>query len=287
MPGLARMSAGLTILVLLGLALLVLLARLRPVELLNRLIPSAGYRVRSFDYGADPLQRMDLYLPERASERPLVVFVYGGAWREGSRRDYRFIGQALCALGHPVLIPDYRRYPGVRFPDFIDDVANAIADLQQHAGDRLGQPLQRFILMGHSAGAHSAALLFTDPLWLRRAGVAVQPLALIGLAGPYDLPLDDPEVTPVFADRPPIEVNPVLQVRSGLPPVLLLHGAADGRVWPMHSWRFATRLREAGNPVRLRRYPRVGHVRVVAALAWPLRFIGRTHADVKRFLGSL
>lgn len=71
---------------------------------------------------------LDVYLPDTAARRPLpvVVFFYGGAWEGGSRDDYRFVGASLAARGVMTVIADYRVYPEVVFPTFIEDAALAL-----------------------------------------------------------------------------------------------------------------------------------------------------------------
>ena len=55
----------------------------------------------------------------------MVVFFYGGSWNRGDRAQYRFVGEALAARGIVTVIPDYRLYPEVRYPDFLKDNAAA------------------------------------------------------------------------------------------------------------------------------------------------------------------
>ena len=53
---------------------------------------------RNISYGAAPRQRLDVYRPANAqSPRPVVVFVYGGGWRSGSKANYRFVADALIS----------------------------------------------------------------------------------------------------------------------------------------------------------------------------------------------
>jgi acetyl esterase/lipase len=68
-----------------------------------------------------------------------------------------------------VVLPDYRLYPQVRFPDFVDDAAHAFLWVHQHIGDYGGNPAQLYV-MGHSAGAHQAAMLAFEPRVLAAAG---------------------------------------------------------------------------------------------------------------------
>ena len=78
-------------------------------------------------YGSDPRQRLDVYSPPRAGNRPVVVFWYGGSWVTGRKSEYRFVGTTLAEHGIVAVIADYRLYPQVHFPAFDEDGARAVA----------------------------------------------------------------------------------------------------------------------------------------------------------------
>ena len=256
-----------------------------PAALLNITVPRDGYaREADLPYGPDARQRLDVYRPHRPAERPCtVVFFYGGSWDSGSKADYLFVGQALAEAGHTAVIPDYRTWPEVRFPAFVEDGAAAVRWTAAR-GD--GRPL---VVMGHSAGAHIALMLATDTPYLARAGFDRRDLAgAIGLAGPYDfLPLTSPRLVEIFGSRDDPATQPITFARAPLPPALLVHGLADRIVLPRNSERLAGAWRAAGAPVELRLYPGVGHVDVVAAMASLLRARAPTLADVNAWLARL
>ena len=235
---------------------------------------NAGVRdgdVRSFEYDAGHDLALDLYRPVAARPAPVVVFLYGGSWRNGERNYYRFVGTALARRGVLVIIPDYRKAPAAPFPAFMDDAARAVAWARAHAAEHGGDPA-RIHVMGHSAGAHIAALLATDDQYLRRVGMAPRDLAgVVGLAGPYDfLPITDPKIKDVFgaeADWP--RSQPVNFVDGDEPPFLLLHGGADRTVWPRNSENLAAKLRATGEPVTLTIVPGVSHVGLVNGFLSP------------------
>ena len=226
----------------------------------------------SVEFAPDRGLALDVYRPDRADgAAPLVVFFYGGSWQNGSRGRYAFAGRALAARGLVAVVPDYRLYPAVRFPAFMDDAADAVAWAHANARELGADPRQVYV-MGHSAGAQIAALLATDGRWLGRAGLAPGDLAgAIALSGPHDVrPEGYPDLEDLFGPREQWpQARPVNFVDAGDPPFLLLHGADDGTVWPAHSEELARRLRAAGVPVRLRLYEGAGHVRPLLALRWP------------------
>jgi acetyl esterase/lipase len=102
-------------------------------DLLNATVPHDGYlRTADLAYGPFPRQKLDLYQPDfgpgssRAScdgPRGVVIFFYGGDWQTGKKFDYRFVAQALTSQGLIAVLPDYRLYPDVKFPTFVEDAA--------------------------------------------------------------------------------------------------------------------------------------------------------------------
>ena len=258
-----------------------------PAALLNALVPDDGYRVeRDLAYGDAARQRLDLYLPGAVvAPAPVVVFFYGGRWVAGSKTDYRFVGEALAARGFVVVIPDYRLYPEVRFPTFVEDGAAAVAWVRRNIGRFGGEPWQ-IHLMGHSAGAHIAALLALDRRYLAAAGVEPGTLeSFVGLAGPYDfLPLTDATVKRIFAADDLAATQPITFAEGSAPRALLLHGGDDRTVLPRNSQHLAAALEAAGGRAQLRLYPDLDHVALVAALAAPLRWLAPVLDDVTGFL---
>ncbi len=237
-------------------------------------------------YAQAPDRRLDVYAPASACRAPVVVFFYGGSWETGSRDMYPFLGRALARRGVIVVIPDYRRYPEVRFPAFMDDAAAAVAWSRANAGRFGGDPAHLF-LMGHSAGAQIATLLALDPTYLRQVGLSSSSLAgVIGISGPYDfLPLTNPTLKIIFG---PEETwprsQPINFVTPAAPPMLLATGTADDTVYPRNTEHLAARLREAGVPVEERFYEGIGHISTVGAFAWPLRFLVPIRQDVLDFI---
>ncbi len=217
----------------------------------------------SVQYDREAQLSLDIHRPANpAANAPVVVFYYGGAWTSGERAFYRFVGTALARHGYLVLIPDYRKAPAHPFPDFMIDAAKAAAWAHENA-PRLGGDRARIHLMGHSAGAHIAALLATDQRYLARHGLKPADFAsVVGLAGPYDfLPLTAPAVKQALgpAQGWP-QTQPVNFVDGDEPPFLLLQGSDDSRVDPGNADRLATRLRAHGVPVSVVMFPRIGHI---------------------------
>ena len=223
-------------------------------------------------YGPESRQQLDVYAPKDAQDRPVVVFFYGGSWTAGSRGLYRFVGAALAERGMVTVVPDYRLYPQVKFPSFLDDGALAVAWVQKHAQEFGGDP-HRIVLMGHSAGGHEAAFLAYDSRLLQKAGAHPEWIVgLVGLSGPYALEPNSQVLNTIFASPyTEAEWQPVRFVTPQAPPTLLVHGTADDVV----SIKHAEKLRDAlqANHVRVESqfYPGKGHADTVAGMSVPAR----------------
>jgi acetyl esterase/lipase len=265
--------------------------------MLNGLLDRGGRRrlfhrgikvTNSLAYAQGSRGTLDVCRPVGAADAPVVVFFYGGDWRSGNKGLYRYMAKALARAGYVAVVPDYRIYPQARYPDFIDDGALAVRWAKDNAR-RFGGDPEKLFVMGHSAGAHIAAMLAMDATWLAKvAMIPARDLAgLIGLSGPYDfLPLRDETRIVIFggANRP--ETQPIFHVTPGAPPALLLTGGRDTIVEAGNSTRFALRLRECGNDVKVFAYPHLGHFLIIAAFAPFLRSVVPVQQHVDEFIAK-
>ncbi len=269
------------------------LAKLRaafsPAALLDLMVPRAGYRVeRDLAYGADPRQKLDLYVPDTlAAPAPVLLFFYGGAWQSGSKSLYRAFGQAFASRGIITAIADYRLYPQVRYPAFVQDGAQAFAWLRARAAAHGADP-NRLFLAGHSAGAYIAVMLAADPSYLEAAGADLAQIrGVIGIAGPYDfLPLKADDLIAVFEGANRRETQPIDYIDGVRPPMLLATGTDDSTVLPGNTSRLAAKLRAFGTMVEEKHYPGTGHIGLLLSLVPGLR--GRTalYRDMLAFLAA-
>ena len=235
-------------------------------------------------YGDLPRQSLDVYVPDAAVNRPTVVFWYGGMWTKGSKEQYRFVGAALANSGYVAILPDYRLFPAVRFPEFVDDGALAVKWAREHAAQFGGDPRSIFI-MGHSAGGHLASMLALDERYLKRVGGDESWIrGWIAISAPYELTMRVPVLHSIFGSRPLEEWQPIQLVSSRTPPALIVHGYDDNMVHPQEAVDFDAKLRAAGVPVECRLYTEVGHVYAVASLSLPLRSTANTLSDVRQFI---
>ena len=267
------------------------IAACSPLAVVNAVSPAGAVQATSsIRYGSDPRNMLDVYRPSaNAKNAPVIVFFFGGNWVSGKREDYAFVGRALAARGFVVVIPDYRLYPQVKYPDFLVDGASAIAWTARAIAAYGGDPGNLFV-MGHSAGAYNAAMLALDPRWLGQQGIKRDMLrGWIGLAGPYDfLPVQNRTTQPVFSapDTPP-DSQPVYHVSAAAPPALLIAAKEDNLVNPVrNTGGMAAKLRAAHVPVREIYYDGVSHTTLVASLSSALRKLAPTLDAVDAFVRS-
>jgi acetyl esterase/lipase len=235
-------------------------------------------------YGEGPRRVLDVYAPTRGAgaARPVIVFFYGGSWNSGVRTGYAFVGRALAARGFVTVMPDYRLVPAIAYPGFVEDGAAAVRWVRRHAKDYGGDG-DRIVLAGHSAGAYIAAMLAVDGRWLGPDRAAIR--GLVGLAGPYDFaPFTTVVSQAAFGAWPrPAETQPVTWTDASAPPALLLTGAEDTTVRPRNSAALAAALHKAGVAADVKRYPDVGHVGILTAMAKPFRGKAPVVVDVTEF----
>ena len=124
-----------------------------------------------------------------------------------------------------MVVPDYRRYPEVLFPQMMYDSAAAVAWVNDNIARFGGEPDQIF-LMGHSSGGHLAVMLTVNERYLG-AELHRNIRGFIGLAAPYDFVFDRPYLPKVFAGLDYAESQPSQFVDGSEPPLLLLYGNED------------------------------------------------------------
>lgn len=230
--------------------------------------------------GSTARQTLDIYAPAgKGTDRPIVVWVHGGAWRLGDKAHVGEKPAAFNARGYVLVSVNYRLQPEVDVQAQAADVARAVAWVRKHASE-FGGAANRVFLLGHSAGAHLAALVATDPAHLKQAGLgldALRGVMLLDGAG-YDVPIQyrfgGPRVKKLYGDAFGEDLasqraaSPITHVAAGqgTPPFLILYVASrpDSR---RQSQRLAERLNAVG----------------VEARAVPAE--GKTHATINRELG--
>ena len=230
--------------------------------------------VADVPYGDDPMQKVDVYRTTGKTPAPVVFFIHGGSWQYGDRKQLAVLGKVLGEMGYVTVMPDYRMYPQVTYPAFVDDVVAALNWTVAHVAQYGGDP-DCVVVAGHSAGAHLTMIPFVDDAFRKK--FAFDPMKIRGLApvsGPFDFPrigqgaADQTKLHRIMAgDEGFRNAQPIHHVRKDLPPVLLLVGSKDTITPPGQVEAYAKLLKDAGADVELDVIPGNDHIMILLPLA--------------------
>lgn len=209
--------------------------------------------------------QLDVARPSRTSRAPMLVFVHGGGWTEGSRDYYSSEIEQAARLGFVAATIDYRLSRPA--PAQVQDIRCAIRWLRAQAVSLGGDPA-RVGVAGGSAGGHLALLAALSPdsfdpsePW-SAYGASVQ--AVANFYGPTDLssfigesPNFAPVVRAIFPDL--WSGSPVAWIHRDSPPVLTMHGTSDDTVSYHQALRLDRRASETGARHELVSFPGEGH----------------------------
>lgn len=205
-------------------------AGLETVDTTPAILPPGVRVLRNVPYGGDPAQRMDVYLPAQAVQHaPVIFMVHGGGWSRGDKAMHSVVQNKVARWvprGFVLISTDYRMLPGTRPIEQARDVAHALAVAQAHAAG-WGADRDRFILMGHSAGAHLVGLLAAEPAlafdqgalpWLGTVSLDSAAINVVAIMQGPHLPLYDA----AFGDDPAYwrAASPLQQLKARGAPFL-------------------------------------------------------------------
>ena len=228
----------------------------------------------------DKLRSLDVHAPAQGEKHPVIVWIHGGGWKAGDKGSLQKKPKALVEKGFVLVSLNYRFMPAVTVKDMMGDLAKGMRWVREHVVEHRGDP-ERIVVMGHSAGAHLAALLCTDDRYLKTAGVPMNCLkGCVPLdVSAYDIPkriqdVDDgisSTFKTVFGkdEASQRELSPVFHIAKDkhIPPFLILHVASREDTKAQAHW-LAGKLAEASIAAR-----------VVAAE-------GKTHVTISTDLGG-
>ena len=219
-------------------------------------------------YGLKARNRLDLYRTKNPKkQKPLIVFVHGGSWQHGNKRDYLFIGETFAREGFDVAVINYQLAPENIFPAFVDDLAQAIHYLNQNKV-KLNISTDNMILMGHSAGAFNVMSVVYSAQ-SQNFKYKDQIKAIVGLAGPYHFDyVGNPLSEHAFDHKISYQqVMPYYFIEPNQIKHYLLVAEQDQVVERKNTLDLDIALRQKGNHSHIAVIPKTGHITIVATLA--------------------
>jgi acetyl esterase/lipase len=245
---------------------------------------------RDVAYGGDPQQRMDIYMPAQAHGAPVILMVHGGGWRRGDKAMNNVVQNKLARWvprGFVLVSVDYPMVPQADPVQQARSVAQALGFAQRHAAEWGADP-RKFILMGHSAGAHLVSLISAEPSMALSLGA--QPwLGTVALdSAAYDvatimrgrhLPLYDQ----AFGNAPALwdAASPILQLHGKIAPFLAVCSSRRQESCPQ-AQAFVDKARDYGTRARVLA-ENLTHEEINEQLGTPSDYTARVEA----FMASL
>ena len=164
---------------------------------------------------------LDIYYPRSTEAFPTIVWFHGGGLTGGNKH----IPGELKGEGVAVVAVNYRLYPKIKAPVYIEDAAAAVAWVLKHIGDYGGDPGLVFV-SGHSAGGYLASMVGLDKRWLQAWEIDANRIAgLIPFSGHTITHFTVREERGIEGTRPVIDdLAPLYHVRADAPPLLLITG---------------------------------------------------------------
>ena len=198
---------------------------------------------------ADPVRhKLDLYVPKGVKDFPVMMFVHGGSWKNGTKDLYGPLGENFAKQGIGTAVINYRLTDGkgtVKHPDHIQDVATAFAWVKANCG-KYGGNKEKLFLSGHSAGGHLVALLATDESYLKAEGCSTRDICgVTAVSGVYTVTswaLGD-----VFGKDDEVckAASPISHVKGHHPPFLIAYGNKDFPFLDLLAEEFGKKLKDA------------------------------------------
>ncbi len=220
--------------------------------------PAAGVqRISNLSYAADGIDehRLDLFLPEDRARAAIVVFVHGGAFIQGNRRQNSSVGYELARQGFATAVVSYRLFPQSDAEGAVRDVAQAVSWLIAHAGD-YGLDPRNLFLTGHSAGAQIVAIVGTNPRYLQAFGAPLGAIrGIFAVAGAYDVRDLSGESDAwqkidghIYGETPAARAafSPAINIDPHTPPIVTACGTMDAPESCVDAMRFVAALHAAG-----------------------------------------
>ncbi len=214
----------------------------------------------------------DVAQPPGDGPFPAIISIHGGRWVGGHKKDTSSIKpREWAALGFFAMTIDYRLAKATPAPACYQDMLCAVRYVRAHAAQYHVDP-NRIFLIGQSAGGQMVSLLATlgEGPYKKTGGwneQSAEVRAVISVCGPYELnTLDWGKLwTPIGADETAArrEASPIVHVKAGIKPILILHSDDDKSVPIKQAVDMAEALQKAGARHKFLHYTDKGHMQIV------------------------
>ncbi|QNU67864.1 alpha/beta hydrolase [Ruminiclostridium herbifermentans] len=224
---------------------------------LNHLVDQSSIDYFEVQYGEEPLQNLDIrrLKTNAQKQRPVVLFIHGGGWNAEDKNSCIYSGAlSWVKKDYVVVAINYRLSPNVIHPLQVEDCAKGLKWLIDNIKDFGGNP-DEICVIGHSAGAHLAALLVSGEKWHKKFEIDINKVKCwIPVSGVYDLSLPENYLHPIIkasidtmlGDADINDCSPIKHITGKEPPCLILHGGDDWLVPSTNSLKLYEMLIEKG-----------------------------------------
>jgi arylformamidase len=229
-------------------------------------------------YGPTEAEKLDIYKTRRQNA-PVVIYIHGGAWRNGTAKDFAFPAEMFMNAGAHFVVPDFVQVQdaGGSLLPMIEQVRRAVTWVYQNAAS-FGGDAEGIFITGHSSGAHLAGVtLVTD--WVDDYGLP--PDVIKGgllVSGMYDLKpvrLSKRSEYVKFTDEIEEKLSSQRHLDKLNAPVIIAYGTQETPEFQRQSREFAAAVKAAGKPVELIVGEGFNHFEMQETFANPYGIAGR------------
>ena len=229
-------------------------------------------------YGPTEVEKLDIYKTRRQNA-PVVIYIHGGAWRNGTAKDFAFPAEMFMDAGTHFVVPDFVQVQdaGGSLLPMIEQVRRAVTWVDKNAAS-FGGDAERIFITGHSSGAHLAGVtLVTD--WVNDYGLP--PDVIKGgllVSGMYDLKpvrLSKRSEYVKFTDEIEEKLSSQRHLDKLNAPVIIAYGTQETPEFQRQSREFAAAVKAAGKPVELIVGEGFNHFEMQETFANPYAVAGR------------
>jgi arylformamidase len=230
-----------------------------------------------FAYGPTPIEGLDVYRTKKANA-PVVIFVHGGAWRNGAAPEFTYLAEPFVHLGAHFVVLDFTNVDnagGSLFP-MVEQVRRAVGWVYRNA-EKFGGDRDRLHLVSHSSGSHLSGCAVTHD-WAKD-GLPLDILKGVMLSsGMYDLKpvrLSKRSKYVKFTDGMEQELSAMRHLDRLHTPLILSYGTYETPEFQRQTRDFAAAVKAAGKPVELLVGEGFNHFEMLETLANPFGLLGR------------